>query len=296
MPQLSCPIVLFTYNRLENTKKVVESLLNNHCVKEANLFIFSDGPKNESALIKVNLVREFLKTIKGFKSVEIIEAENNLGLANSIISGVTHVLKNHNSVIVLEDDLIVSQNFLKYMNEALNYYVQKKQVISIAGYRPPFHIENSYKYDTFFARRNTSWGWATWRDRWELIEWNIIRDKDVLGSPKKKYGFFKLGANLLPMYHKQKRGLIDSWAIRFSLNQYKLKMYTVFPVKNKVLNIGFGADATHTAINSGFNNNLDTTGGTDFHFPNVIKETQVISRQFYREYSLYKKIKNILKK
>tara|TARA_Y100000815_G_C13333802_1_gene497041 strand:+ start:1272 stop:2081 length:810 start_codon:yes stop_codon:yes gene_type:complete len=267
----------------------------NSSVSEIELFIFSDGAKNESSVKQVIEVRQYLKRIEGFKSIVIYESEVNNGLAKSVIDGVTRMFKTYNQIIVLEDDLIVSSNFFSYMNQSLMCYKNHREIISISGYKPPFFLDETYDKDVFFARRNTSWGWATWKDRWELLDWDIIEKGTVLNTFRKKYNFFQLGANLLPMYYKQKNRKIDSWSIRFTLNQYKLNMYTVYPVLNKVINIGFGDDATHTLKNEGFNEELDTTNTTEFNFSSVVEEIPSISTKFYKEYSLLKKIKNIIK-
>ncbi|MEN6292732.1 MAG: hypothetical protein ABFD07_12055, partial [Methanobacterium sp.] len=110
------PIVLFVYNRLWHTRQTVEALQKNELVADSELFIFSDAPKNESAIDNVTDVREYCNTITGFKKITIIERDNNWGLANSIIDGVTKIVNEDGRVIVLEDDLVTSPFFLMYMN------------------------------------------------------------------------------------------------------------------------------------------------------------------------------------
>src|SRR3990167_9660533 len=107
------PIVLFVYNRLRHTRKTIEALKENYLAKDSDVFIFSDGPKNEIDKPGVEEVRNYVKTISGFRSVNVVEREKNLGLANSIISGVTEVVNKFGKVIVLEDDLVTSPYFLK---------------------------------------------------------------------------------------------------------------------------------------------------------------------------------------
>ena len=100
------PIVLFTYNRPWHTRQTIEALQKNHLASESVIFIFSDGPKTKEDEPKVEEVRKFLKTIQGFKQIEIIEREKNWGLAKNIIDGVTKVVNEYGKVIVLEDDII----------------------------------------------------------------------------------------------------------------------------------------------------------------------------------------------
>ena len=135
------PVVLFVYNRPEHTKKTIEALQQNHLASESNLYIFSDGCKNENDKIRVEKVREFIQSVKGFKSVSITQREKNLGLANSVITGVSDVINKFGKVIVLEDDLVISPYFLQYMNKALDFYEKEEQVISIHGYIYPVKKE-----------------------------------------------------------------------------------------------------------------------------------------------------------
>ncbi|MGS0525317.1 hypothetical protein ACU8V7_09110 [Zobellia nedashkovskayae] len=144
------PICLFTYNRLSETRQTVEALQKNYLAKDSNLFIFSDGPKNESSSHKVNAVREYLKSIDGFKSITIYESIENKGLANSIISGVTQVIEKYGKVIVVEDDLVLSENFLSFMNKSLTYYKTIPKVFSISGFCLKITAPKKFQYDMFF--------------------------------------------------------------------------------------------------------------------------------------------------
>ena len=141
------PIALFTYNRADHTRQAVESLLRNSEAKDTDLFIFSDGPKNEKAAEGVKANREFIRTITGFKSITIIEREKNWGLANSLIAGITDVINKYGRVIVVEDDLTLSPFFLRFMNEALEKYKDDDRVSSISAYVYP--SENEYPINFF---------------------------------------------------------------------------------------------------------------------------------------------------
>ena len=160
------PICLFVYNRPYHTQKVINSLLSNLEAADMNLTIYSDGINDQSDRYDVRKVRDFVKSIQGFKSIEIIERKENFGLARSIISGVGEVLKRHEKIIVLEDDMVVSPYFLKYMNNGLNLFENEKKVISIHGY----NLSHSGKPSgNFFLRGADCWGWATWKRGWELF-------------------------------------------------------------------------------------------------------------------------------
>ncbi len=237
------PIVIFTYKRPWHTQKTVEALKKNELAQESELFIFSDGWKNENDKPKVLEVREYLKTINGFKKVTIIERDKNWGLAANIIDGVTEIVNDYGRIIVLEDDLVTSQYFLRFMNEALEMYKYEEKVASIHGYIYPINDLP----DTFFIKGADCWGWATWKEKWVIFEpdgkklleevkrKNLAKEADFNGT----YGFTK-------MLKDQIKGKNNSWAIRWYFSAFLRDMLTLYPGKSYVKNIGFGFDATHT--------------------------------------------------
>ena len=153
------PIALFAYNRPWHIRKTVETLQKNELSEHSELFIYSDGPKNQEDRELVNEVRQYLHSIRGFKHIEIIEQKRNSGLADAIVSGVTEIVGTYGKTIVLEDDLVTSPYFLRYMNDALKFYKEDEQVMHIAGYMLPI---NSFGLpETFFYRIASCWGWGT---------------------------------------------------------------------------------------------------------------------------------------
>ena len=240
------PIVLFTYRRIPN--KTIKSLLKNRLAIESELYIFSDGYKNEIDKEDILEVRKYLKEIDGFRKVTIVESSNNKGLANSIIEGVTKVLDEYGKVIVLEDDLIVANDFLEYMHEALEFYENDKKIWSIAGYAPELPCLKERKDELYLSPRASSWGWATWSDRWQMVDWSVA-DWQEFKKDKKAIERFNLGGNdMYKMLELQMLGKLDSWAIRWCYSQFRQEKYTVYPVQSKVINDGFSDNkGTHNS-------------------------------------------------
>ncbi len=150
------PVVLFVYNRPEHTRKTVGALQKNSLAERSKLIIYSDGPKSDKDAEKVKDVRKYIRSIQGFEEIEIIEREKNFGLAKSVISGVSEVIEHYGKVIVLEDDILTSQFFLEYMNNALDFYQNSKEVFSISGYCHPIIIPESYSLKIFYSHRASS--------------------------------------------------------------------------------------------------------------------------------------------
>mgnify|MGYP002627338674 CR=1 FL=1 len=159
------PILLFTYKRLEHTKQAVDALRRNYLASESNLFVFVDGPKNEADIPKVESVREYVKKIDGFASVKIFAQEKNIGLANSIINGITKIINEFGRAIIVEDDIITSPYFLTYMNDALELYKDDEQVYNVDAWLCPVEKENMPQ--SFFMTVPEIWGWGTWKRAWK---------------------------------------------------------------------------------------------------------------------------------
>ena len=288
------PICLFTYNRLDVLKKTVGALQNNFLSKESNLFIFSDGPKDDNDYKKIKEIREYLYSIDGFKSIQIIESNNNIGLKNSIIQGVSKIINKYHSVIVLEDDLVTSRIFLTFMNQAINYYKDYNKVFSISGFSLYLPELEKLSDDYYFGYRASSWGWGTWLDRWKEIDWDIKDYSHFKFSILDQIKFMRGGSDMPFMLRNSMNGNIDSWAIRWCYNQFRQNTYTLFPKKSKVINIGHGENATHTKNKKDYEVDFDLENKTNFLFSDEIILNKRLNKEFRAKFSIYNRLKNRL--
>lgn len=247
------PVAVFVYARPEHTKKTIESLAKNEFADETEIFIYSDGAKNAKTMEQVQKVREYIDSLPQrnlFKSLHIIKAESNKGLANSVISGVTDVIRDYGRVIVVEDDLISAPDFLRYMNGSLDYYEADQRIWSICGYTFKMDIPQDYKHDVYLSYRGGSWGWATWKDRWDKVDWSVMDYPDFKHNRRLRQQFNRGGRDMANMLDSQMQEKIDSWAIRWCYSQSKLNMLTVYPVVSRIKNIGLDGTGTHSGISS----------------------------------------------
>lgn len=297
------PIVLFVYDRPWHTQKTLEALLKNKLAEESELFIYSDAPKNEKAFENVQKVRKYIKSIKGFKNITIIERDTNWGLAKSIIEGTSNILKKYGKIIVLEDDLLTSIFFIEYMNYALNKYKNNNQIFSITGFsfgNDFLCIPKEYNENVYYHMRPMSWSWAIWSDRWNNCDWEI---KNYYNSQYKKNisGFAKLGSDLPNMLNLQFNKKIDSWYVRFCYNAYRNNMLTVYPLNSLISNIGHDGTGVHCSIdeNGKYLNNINELSIeiNESFFPDEIFINDEIIKRFNHNFvpkniffRLYKKI------
>lgn len=291
------PVVMFVYNRLDSVEQTIENLKRNELAEQTELFIFSDAAKKEKQVENVNLVRKYIHKIDGFKSVHIIEAEKNKGLAKSVITGVTEIINEKGKVIVVEDDLITASQFLVFMNDALDFYEGEKKIWSVSGYQFLFELPETYTKSVYAAYRSSSWGWATWKDRWETIDWEIKDYSSYKYNPIRIAKFCRGGTDLDKMLRYQMQGKIDSWAIRWCYNQCKQNKLTIYPAKSLVNNIGTDGRGTHCDPTSV---RFRRTLATDFKYE--FEHNLSVDREMMKRYrkvvnrSIWRKLGNIAKK
>ena len=238
------PIAIFTYTRLETLKKTIKCLKKNKIAKFSEIYIFSDCNKNKIDQPYVNCVRKYLKNIKGFKKINLILRKENYGLASNIINGVSSVIKKRKKIIVLEDDIIVSPNFLEYMNGALIRYENSKKIWHINSWNYEIN-RNNIKYNTFFTRHMNCWGWATWENRWKSFK----KEPNEIIKKFNDVNIFEFNIkNNLDYYSQLKRnkeGKLNTWAIFWYANIFLKNGLCLSPLKTLSKNIGFDDHSEH---------------------------------------------------
>ena len=300
-------IVLFVYNRPWHTQQTVEALQRCELAADSDLYIFADGPKADVTKVqktKILEVRKYIHTIDGFLSVTIEESESNKGLANSVISGVTKVITKYGKVIVLEDDIVTHPYFLRFMNEALDFYRDDKRIYSIGGFNYGFHFPRKYNKDVYIVHRAESWGWGTWADRWKGVDWDIKDAQSFFYSKLKQKRFNRGGDDMSGMLREQLEGKIDSWAIRWDYHLYKQNAFCLRPVKTQANNIGLDGSGIHCGImdTSKYTAEKSKSSQYNIHLERNIKEDRDVAKRFHDFWgvsphvTITKRIKRIIKK
>jgi hypothetical protein len=277
------PIAIFGYNRPDHLARVLNSLAKNNDARDSEIYIFLDGPRQSDNLQTLKNVREVAEFASGFKSKEIIVRSSNFGLAKSIVTGVEHVLDYHESIIVIEDDLVLAPGFLKFMNAGLNYYRDEKRVGSIHGYQYPL---SKPLVEPVFLRGADCWGWGTWRDRWELVSFN---PSELINEIEKRDLTleFSFGGQMpfFEMLKKLERGEIDSWAICWHASLFLRNLLTLYPPRSLVKNEGNDGTGVHSGVNSIFVTTISEE--SDWKLPTKIKADEAFTNllgEFYGQY------------
>lgn len=271
---MTAPIALFAYRRPDHLRRVLSALRTNPEAASSDLVVFSDGPRNEAHAAGVAEVRALLRDLDGFASVRVVERQRNLGLAASIVAGVTEIVRSRGEVVVVEDDLVVAPGFLSYMNEGLERYRHDARVASIHGYRYPLAAPSE---SSFFIRGADCWGWATWDRAWETFREDSVALLEELRTRRLEREFDFDGAyGYVQMLRDQADGRVDSWAIRWHASAFLAGMLTLYPRESLVQNIGHDGSGSHCDTSHHYDVELASSG--ELSWPAAVEEDPAMRR------------------
>jgi hypothetical protein len=238
------PIAIFIYKRPEHLRATLLSLRRCEEFADSRVIVFADGPKNRSDFAAVEETRKVAQSMLGDRA-EYHLRETNAGLAASIVAGVSDVVDRFGRVIVLEDDLELSDGFLTYLNAALQKYAHDPVVYQVSGqlvHAPEFQERKR----ALFLPFTSSWGWGTWKRAWERFDpsapgWQELSRNSML---RRRFNLDN-SYDYSTMLERQMAGLIDSWAIRWYWSVFCNSGIVCFPPGSLVRNIGLDGSGTH---------------------------------------------------
>ena len=290
---MSAPIAIFAFNRPKELANMLESLKQNPLFEESEKYVFIDGPRNEKDASLIKEVAQIAYTATD--NVKL--SPQNKGLGSSIIAGVSEVLNEHDAVIVLEDDLRLMPGFLTYMNNALEHFKVDERILAICGYSLKIKTPKGYDSTAYFGDRASSWGWGTWRDRWQNVDWEVSDWAEFSNNKKAIARLNQCGSDMFGMLRDYMEGRNRSWAIRFCYHQFKHGLYSVHPVKSLVDNEGFGEAATN--CRQKYNRfKIELTDSINLKAEDALEPNKTILRQLHRYHSIpiriYSRIRKLL--
>lgn len=257
----NAPIAIFAFNRPEHLQRTLDALAANSLADQSHVTIFCDGPRNDAERAKTDAARAVACAeidAGRFASVNTVMQEHNKGLAPSIIAGVTSILNVHERLIVLEDDMLTSPFFLRYMNDGLEVYAHEDAVASIHGYGFPHAVSDPP--ETFFLPGADCWGWGTWRRAWNLFEDDAAALIGRIDAQRLRNIFNVDGCyRYYEMLEDTRDGRVSSWAVRWYAATFLAHKWTLHPARSLVFNIGNDSSGTHCGTTSGWDSTLAFT-------------------------------------
>ena len=266
------PIIVTVYDRLEHFRQCIESLKCNSPATESELYVVSDAPAKPAHAPRIEHVRDYARAITGFKGVHLIFREENYGAHRSFLAITKQVLDAHERFIFLEDDVVVSSNFLAYMNGGLNFYEKDPRIFSISAYTHPMRLPKHFSADVFALPSNCPWGFATWKNRWDQVDFGnkdrfalAMRDRQLLKK------LISTGTYMINVMQSDSMGRIQAPDVRVAFHQFERDIYTIFPRISKTRNIGLDGSGLHSSkdVNQKYHVQLDTTGSDIVYEENI---------------------------
>lgn len=259
------PVVLFTYKRPIHTKMVLDALSNCDWIQETDVIIYADGLKQTATQKDKELIHETRQVIlnykekHNFKNLEVHFSEENRGIAYSVKKGGAKELEKYGKIIIMEDDIVPQKGFVKYMNEALDKYEHEEKVWGISAYSFPLDNEKLVQEETYFLPVNCSWGWATWKSRWDKVDYDInsIFEKFAQnGITRQDYNFGSCQYYEILEVLRDKKS--DVWDALFHASMFLEKGMFLYPNPSLAKNIGFDNTGTHCTEEDAFFNTTQT--------------------------------------
>jgi hypothetical protein len=242
------PIILFSYNRPIHLKKVLNALEFSYNITRHDIFLFNDGPKNNNDRNKIEIIKKIVdekKEKKILRFVKIFYKNKNIGLADSIISGLKKIFLKHKAAIVIEDDIVVDKHAIKFINFYLNQLNTKKEIGSVSGHSYLDKLDKLKNIRCYLSKRHSSWAWGTWAAVWNRINWKDLNNINTLNIESKSLGFSRLGKDMNLLLWAQSQNYINSWAIRFNYFCHLNNLKSFQPRYSLVKNIGHDGSGTH---------------------------------------------------
>jgi hypothetical protein len=261
------PVAVFTYSRLNHLTETIEALKRNHLAKETDLFVISDGAKDEHAKRHVDALRNYVDSIVGFRSVNRVYRDRNLGAFQSCAIGESEILADYGRIISMEDDIVTSNNFLDFINSGLDFYEDCDQVATVAGYCHPIKVDRNSNSDSWFSPWHCPWGYGTWKTKYTRFDLNL-NPLEKIKQTGNKYSLLKeYGDFIIDILESDKRGVVVATDARICGQMLLSESFTVMPSVSKVQNIGCDGSGQNTPATARFDTLLDDGRQRTFNFP-----------------------------
>lgn len=250
------PILVMVYDRLDSLKKCIESLQKCKESAESVLYISSDAAYRSQDVAKIEAVRNYIQTVSGFKKVITIAPKENRGLKASYNVAIDLIFKENGTIIFLEDDIIVAPDFLKFVNDGLEFYKNDPKIISISGFSHSvfFDVDENKKSGIYFTNRWCPWGFGSWKDRMlNLPNLSLETLKSDLNNKSFVKKLDEIGIDLFTAFQRKlykKEPLVLDYG--YVHQMVKNDLYTVTPYTTRTFNIGNDGQGTRTKKNEKF--------------------------------------------
>ncbi|MFY9985462.1 MAG: hypothetical protein WAK31_11930 [Chthoniobacterales bacterium] len=247
--QFQTPILLLLFNRPQLTARVFEAIRRQ---QPAKLYVAADGPRAEKPgeWTLCAETRQILKQVDWPCEVKTLLRDENLGCGRAVSEAIAWFFDQEEEGIILEDDCLPDQSFFPFCREMLARFRDTEEVGSISGdnfFPPALHSSQPYHFSKYVQ----IWGWATWRRFWKHYDFQLKGDLSEWEEIVKRVNPIENHARYwMEILKAMKSGLIDTWDYQVMFSAWRSGFVHIYPSKNLIVNLGYGAEATHTRFES----------------------------------------------
>lgn len=250
------PVILFTYNRPEHTRITLEYLSRCELADRSRLYVFCDGPKDDASAEmrrRIDDVKAVLRARSWAGEVVIESSDTNKGLYRNVTQGVDCVIRKHGRCIVLEDDLKIGTQFLRFMNTALDTYVDDTPVKQVSGFLFPADIPR--RHSALFLPLSNTIGWGTWERAWDEVDLSasghgaLRTDRDL----RRRFnlnGSYDYATMLERQMASEQFG---SWGVIYWWSVFKHNGWVVYPDYSLIQHNDFDHSGVHASDDTHYN-------------------------------------------
>jgi hypothetical protein len=278
-------IGVFCYKRAGKLKASMEALLQNPECATMDIVFFCDGHKGERDYEGVMETRAYIDSLTGFRNIYKHYRERNISTGPNFKQGITWLCENYDQFIVVEDDLVVTPNYIKYLLDALDFYKHDPSIFCVTGFAFPLQ-KGAYPFDTIIHRRFCSYGWGAWSNRVAKVIWDKDELSGLMEGPQFKKRLDREGHDLYRMLKKQISGAISTWDIQMQVHVAQNDLKVVYPVLSKTHNIGFDNESTNTFGVDYLKTVTDPGDQRTFNFCPADREDLPMQKQLRKPYQL----------
>jgi hypothetical protein len=247
--KLTTPVLFLVFNRPTASQAVFDAIRK---ARPSVLYIAADGPRKDQAgeVERCQEVRDIVSNVDWDCEVKTLFRDENLGLGKAIAGGISWFFEHEEEGIILEDDTMPSLSFFRFCSEMLEYYRDDTRIMAICGSTLPNTLMENPEYSYFFSNWDHPWGWATWRRAWKHFDYTMPHYPEAVAQGYLKDTYtsiherFYLERMLDRSYHQNDE--VTWWSVQWGFARKMNSGLVVVPLKNMIINLGLGEDATNT--------------------------------------------------
>lgn len=177
-------IVIIAFNRPKSLARLLKSVAVADFANKKSIHLIISIDKGDNNQDVLQIAQQF---DWGFGEKKIFYQNENLGLRRHVVKCAS-LSEQYGSIILLEDDLLVSPQFYNFALQALEFSLNKDYIGGISLYNHQFNVNAKSNFspiedgfDNWYLQFASSWGQAWTNTQWNsFIKWYNNQDENLI--------------------------------------------------------------------------------------------------------------------